>query len=245
MKLNEIKSQIKYDPGILFKKPQYFIPLIIIAIKYLYNNIKYSADRVYFVETSISNYVNHNNRLLKEISGNDNYRVINIKDYNSFYQYIMSRQEEDSGAGISYNIEVQKRFLNRGEAFVLFYNNEPLGYIFVQFNDVIIPQVNMKYKQSNDTFTFIDLYILKKHRKKGYHEILYALAINQLRQHDYHYFYCWLMKHNHASIKAHIKIGISHITKIITRRSLFFLSHTTVKITNTNLQSLINSSYII
>lgn len=241
MKIDEIKFLIKNNPAALIRKPCMVLYLPLIGTRVFLNNCKISVDKVYFVETKTDDYLKYNCHLLKNGLDTEQYNVINIKDYADFTPILNLRLAEDFTAGIEYQLIIQKRFSNDSEAFVIIHEEKPAGYIFIQKNETRIAQVKMNLPMPYNTFTFIDLYIFKEYRGMRYHEILYTAAIERLTKLGYNSFWCWLMEHNQISIKVHVKIGISNVTKIITRKCFLFFSCTKIENKQINLSSLIKN----
>ena len=190
-----------------------------------------------FVETKTSDFLKYNTSIL-----NDEIGLKHIKGFESFTPFLSSRQNEDTSTSLAYKTTIEKRFSNNSEAFVLFHKANPVGYIFIQKEKVTIPQVRTTFKHTKNSYSFIDLYIFKNSRGKKYHEILYFLTVKELSKFGFEHFWCWLMEHNQISIKAHVKIGIKNVTKIITRKSFLFFSVTRIKNQSICLSQLIRKS---
>ncbi len=237
MIINDAKHIIKHNPSALFKRPKLLLYLPIIIFKSVINNLKVNQETVYFVETKTSDFLKYNTSIL-----NDEIGLKHIKGFESFTPFLSSRQNEDTSTSLAYKTTIEKRFSNNSEAFVLFHKANPVGYIFIQKEKVTIPQVRTTFKHTKNSYSFIDLYIFKNSRGKKYHEILYFLTVKELSKFGFEHFWCWLMEHNQISIKAHVKIGIKNVTKIITRKSFLFFSVTRIKNQSICLSQLIRKS---
>ena len=234
IKLSRIKNSIKHDPNVLKKKPWLLSLLPLLFINVVWNRIKYKSSIVYFVDTDINEYLI--NKKLREIS---DFETIKITSFQQFQYLVESRLAEDFSMDISYLSLCQKRF-ESGAFVYAFCNKElPVSYVFLVTDHVVISQVDFKMSIPQDTFAFIDLYTFKKYRRRGYHQKLYDSAIFKMKRDGYNHFWCWLMAHNQISIKAHCKLGINNVTKIIKRISFLGLSKTNIKDTKKNLNELI------
>ena len=240
MNINNIKNKIKTDPALIFKKPWYLLYIPIIAFTILKNRFIANEDRVFFVETSCNDFLIFNKNLGEEIL---NYNLSCIEKFEEFIPYLELRlKEENQEASIVYTSKVKEVLKENALAFVLLENHKALGYIFVQVKSTTISQLPMKLPLPGNIFSFIDLYIYNENRGKKFHELLYYVAIESMQRKGYSDFWCWLMEHNQRSIKAHVKIGIHQVTKIITRRSRFLMSKIITESKRIDLADLIKKS---
>jgi hypothetical protein len=242
MDINEAKYILRNNPLVIIEKPKLLLYLPAIILKSVINNLKINQDVVYFVETKISDFLEHNDLLHNSSMFSNELWLKHLTSFSAFIPFLSIRQKEDTSAGIAYKTTLEKRFSHNSEAFVLFHKSIPVGYIFIQKEKVTIPQVRTTFTHTRNSFSFIDLYIYKDARGNKYHEILYLLIVEKLSKSGYEHFWCWLMEHNQISIKAHVRIGISNVTKIITRKSLFFFSVTRIKDQNFCLSRLIRAA---
>ena len=239
-KIKDIKATLKNEPQELLNKPWLLVYIPMIVISFFMNKLSIKTDRVYLVETSVERYLKENSKILKNIN-HCGFHLENYKSFEDFSHCLTLRLSDDPSSGKAYSYAIKGRFVNNSEAFVVFKDDTPIGYVFVEIINTKISQVNYLIKLPSYYFSFIDLYIYKQYRGAGYHEILYTMTIDYLSRKGYRHFICWLMEHNQISIKAHSRIGISRITKIITRRSFFFCSFLRTELIDMSLSDLIKS----
>lgn len=222
MNINNIKNKIKADPVLIFKKPWYLLCLPLIAFTILKNRFIADVERIFFVESDCHNFLEENKNL-KIIS--PNYKLIEISSFADFLPYFKKRiAEESEENSIIYRIKVESFFKNESVVYVLNIDDLPIGYIFTQTNKTQISQVNMEVPLSKETFSLFDTYIFKESRGNNLSGVLYFSVIEKMNSRGFKNYCIWFFESNQRSLKAHIKIGIRQINKVITRRKKFFVS---------------------
>jgi hypothetical protein len=222
MNINNIKNKIKANPALIFKKPWYFLYIPIIVFTILKNRFIADEDRIFFVESGCNKFLIENKNL-KIVS--DNYRLKEINSFEDFLPYFNKRIAEESDENsIIYRIKVESFFKNKSVVFVLINNDLPIGYIFTQTENTQISQVNLQVPLSKETFSLFDTYIFKESRGNNLSGVLYYSVIEKMNSRGFNDYCIWFFESNQRSLKAHVKIEIRHINKIITRRKKFFVS---------------------
>lgn len=202
--LRNIKEEIKSNYRIIYKKPKYLMTIPILIIISLHNRIKYKKNTIYLTETNI------NERFIKTCDINNLKIVGNIS---SFINLAYSRATEDSTISFKQYIKTaEERFL-RGDCCFILINTEgnPVSYMFASYKVIDIPEVKLHLKLLNAEVSIFDVYTFLFERRKGYHQQLFNKVYCYLGKNKIETVYLWLMKHNKASIKAHMKVGFKRV----------------------------------
>lgn len=167
---------------------------------------------MFFIQSEIINLPLTINKIDEKYTFKIFYEYSNIIEH-----YILNRCEEDKNLLFEkYKKEIIKRFKKGMKACCYLKNREIISIFFVANTPVFIDQVFYTYHPSPSEILIIDIYTLKQFRKKGLYLMLFKRAMEYYYSQKYNFVTMWIMKHNHATIKAQIKGGFNEVIFTIT-----------------------------
>ncbi len=198
------KEEIRADYSILFRKPVYLLIIPLLFFHSAYNRLKYSSTSIYLTKTCID-------KTLIDTADIRNLKVVMTSA--SFKNLAAFRASEDPTISLTQYLKIiEKRFSRGDRCLILLNTNEvPVSYLFVSEKVIDIPEVNLCRSLTNAEASIFDVYTFSTSRGKGYHQQLFQKSYSYLSQCSIDNVYLWLMKHNKASIKAHLKVGFRYV----------------------------------
>lgn len=236
LNLSSIKKTIKSEPRAILRKPWILLAIPFILIDILRKRLRSSNSVVYLTETKLAEVIVKPHEPFLP----NRFRV--IRSLVEFSKFSEAHVAENPGSAEYYRLDTRQRF-ERGDFAIVFLDelNEPLSYLFIATRKAVFAQVGITLPLPEGIFGMYDVYTYQVARGKGYYSQLFWYSIHYLDEQGYEGIWLWLMAHNKVSVTVHYKLGITHITKILTKTVAMGRSRKEVKDVDMNLELLLTS----